>query len=157
MSHFSRNTLWCLTFPHSRQHTSHHKLLLCNSGQRSWHPPFKALLLKLIACRCTVLQTTFKFTSIKQFSPSRISGSISSSSPTSGPADVLIQALPPHRRARSAAWSYHFYPEEAWIDLTICLPCAVLLKEVQIQPHLTSLASKCRSCSRGFTIFFNVV
>ena len=73
------------------------------------------------------------------------SGTISSSSPTSGPAEVLIQASPPHRRARSAAWSYHFYPEEAWVDLTIQLPCAVLLKEVQIQPHLTQLASKSQS------------
>ena len=69
-------------------------------------------------------------------------GSISSTSPTAGPADVLIHASPPHRRARSAAWSYHFYPDEAWVDLTVSLPCAVLLKEVHIQPHLTSLASE---------------
>ncbi|XP_064603703.1 baculoviral IAP repeat-containing protein 6-like isoform X3 [Liolophura sinensis] len=68
-------------------------------------------------------------------------GTITSSSPTASPADVLIQASPPHRRARSAAWSYHFYPDEAWVDLTIQLPFAVLLKEVQIQPHLTSLAT----------------
>ncbi|XP_013417535.1 baculoviral IAP repeat-containing protein 6 [Lingula anatina] len=68
-------------------------------------------------------------------------GSISSSSPTASPAEVLVQASPPHRRARSAAWSYHYYPDEAWVDLTIQLPCAVLLKEVQIQPHLTSLAT----------------
>lgn len=69
-------------------------------------------------------------------------GSISSGSPTASPAEVLIQAAPPHRRARSAAWSYHFYPDEAWVDLTIQLPFAVLLKEVQIQPHSTSLTSK---------------
>ncbi|KAK6180714.1 hypothetical protein SNE40_008714 [Patella caerulea] len=62
-------------------------------------------------------------------------GQISSSSPTASPAEVLIQAAPPHRRARSAAWSYHFYPDEAWIDLTIQLPFAILLREVQIQPH----------------------
>ena len=68
--------------------------------------------------------------------------SITSSSPTAGPAEVLVQSSPPHRRARSAAWSYHFYPEEAWVDLTVTLPCAILLKEVHIQPHLTSLASK---------------
>ena len=69
-------------------------------------------------------------------------GTISSSSPSAGPADVLIQAAPPHRRARSAAWSYHFYPDEAWVDITITLPCAILLREVQIQPHLNALASK---------------
>ncbi|XP_064622207.1 baculoviral IAP repeat-containing protein 6-like isoform X2 [Lineus longissimus] len=68
-------------------------------------------------------------------------GCVSSSSPTAGPGDVLIQASPPHRRARSAAWSYHFYPDEAWIDLTIQLPCSILLKEVHIQPHLSSLAT----------------
>ena len=71
-----------------------------------------------------------------------ITGSISSSSPTASPAEVLIQAAAPHRRARSAAWSYHFYPDEAWVDLTIQLPFAVLLKEVQIQPHNASLTSK---------------
>ncbi|XP_067680641.1 baculoviral IAP repeat-containing protein 6-like isoform X2 [Haliotis asinina] len=68
-------------------------------------------------------------------------GTVSSSSPTASPADVLIQTSPPHRRARSAAWSYHFYPDEAWVDLTIQLPFAVLLREVQIQPHGSSLAT----------------
>lgn len=69
-------------------------------------------------------------------------GTITSSSPTAQPAEVLLQATPPHRRARSAAWSYIFLPEEAWCDLTIHLPAAVLLKEIHIQPHLASLASK---------------
>lgn len=55
---------------------------------------------------------------------------------------MLIQAAPPHRRARSAAWSYHFYPDEAWVDLTVQLPFAILLSEVQIQPHSASLTSK---------------
>lgn len=68
-------------------------------------------------------------------------GTITSSSPTAQPAEVLLQATPPHRRARSAAWSYIFLPEEAWCDLTIHLPAAVLLKELHIQPHLASLAS----------------
>lgn len=71
-----------------------------------------------------------------------LSGTISSSSPTATPAEVLIQASPPHRRARSAAWSYHFYPDETWVDLTIQLPFAILLKEVQISPHSTSLSSE---------------
>ncbi|XP_064411867.1 baculoviral IAP repeat-containing protein 6 isoform X3 [Latimeria chalumnae] len=68
-------------------------------------------------------------------------GTITSSSPTAQPAEVLLQATPPHRRARSAAWSYIFLPEEAWCDLTIYLPAAVLLKEIHIQPHLASLAT----------------
>lgn len=71
-----------------------------------------------------------------------LTGTITSSSPTAQPAEVLLQATPPHRRARSAAWSYIFLPEEAWCDLTIHLPAAVLLKELHIQPHLASLASK---------------
>ncbi|KAM6916345.1 dual E2 ubiquitin-conjugating enzyme/E3 ubiquitin-protein ligase BIRC6 isoform 2-T2 [Xenentodon cancila] len=68
-------------------------------------------------------------------------GTITSSSPTAQAAEVLLQATPPHRRARSAAWSYIFLPEEAWCDLTIHLPAAVLLKELHIQPHLASLAT----------------
>uniref|UniRef100_A0A3Q3KMW9 Dual E2 ubiquitin-conjugating enzyme/E3 ubiquitin-protein ligase BIRC6 n=1 Tax=Monopterus albus TaxID=43700 RepID=A0A3Q3KMW9_MONAL len=68
-------------------------------------------------------------------------GTITSSSPTAQPAEVLLQATPPPRRARSAAWSYIFLPEEAWCDLTIHLPAAVLLKELHIQPHLASLAT----------------
>ncbi|KAK3576772.1 hypothetical protein CHS0354_014586 [Potamilus streckersoni] len=68
-------------------------------------------------------------------------GTITSSSPTASPAEVLIAASPQHRRARSAAWSYHFYPDEAWVDLTISLPFAILLKEVQIQPHNASLST----------------
>ncbi|XP_041353670.1 baculoviral IAP repeat-containing protein 6-like isoform X2 [Gigantopelta aegis] len=76
--------------------------------------------------------------SLQNFAPL---GSISSSSPTASPADVLIQTSPPHRRARSAAWSYHFYPDEVWVDLTIHLPFAILLKEVQIQPHGSSIST----------------
>ncbi|XP_043914359.1 baculoviral IAP repeat-containing protein 6 isoform X2 [Protopterus annectens] len=68
-------------------------------------------------------------------------GTITSSSPTAQPAEVLLQATPPHRRARSAAWSYIFLPEEAWCDLTIHLPAGVLLKEIHIQPHLASLST----------------
>ncbi|CAH0383910.1 unnamed protein product [Bemisia tabaci] len=54
--------------------------------------------------------------------------------------DVLIHANPPHRRARTPAWSYNFYPDEVSIDLILTLPCAVLIHEVHLQPHLSSLA-----------------
>ncbi|XP_021713190.1 baculoviral IAP repeat-containing protein 6 isoform X2 [Aedes aegypti] len=67
---------------------------------------------------------------------------ISSENQTAQPADVLIQApIASHRRARNPAWSYLFYPNESHVDLTITLPTAVLLKEVQLQPHLSTLAS----------------
>ncbi|XP_075222220.1 BIR repeat containing ubiquitin-conjugating enzyme isoform X2 [Lycorma delicatula] len=75
-------------------------------------------------------------------------GVICSSNPTAPPADVLIQSAPPHRRARTPAWSYHFYPEESWVELTITLPCAVLLRAVHIQPHLTSLST----CPSGVSL-----
>lgn len=69
-------------------------------------------------------------------------GTISWLNPTTQSADVLIQNCTPHKRARTAAWLYHCYPDEAWVDLTITLPCAILLKKVELQPHLTSLASE---------------
>lgn len=62
--------------------------------------------------------------------------------PSAQPADVLLQPNPPHRRARSPSWSHHFYPAEQYIELTVTLPCPVLVKEIQLHPHLTSLASK---------------
>lgn len=69
-------------------------------------------------------------------------GTISWLNPTAQAADVLIQNATSHKRARTPAWSYHFYPDEAWVDLTIILPCAILLKKVELQPHHTALSSK---------------
>lgn len=69
-------------------------------------------------------------------------GSIRCHSGTAQPADVLIQStVAPHRRARTPQWCYHFYPDETHTDLTIKLPCAVLLREVQLQPHVSSLST----------------
>lgn len=55
-------------------------------------------------------------------------------------ADALLQ--PAHRRARTPAWTYHFYRDEAHAELLITLPAAALLREIHVQPHLTTLASK---------------
>ncbi|XP_053374356.1 baculoviral IAP repeat-containing protein 6-like [Mercenaria mercenaria] len=68
-------------------------------------------------------------------------GTIVSCSPTASPAEVLIVSTPQQRRARSAPWLYHFYPDEAWVDHKITLPFAILLKEVQIQPHSPALST----------------
>ncbi|KAF5297110.1 hypothetical protein FQA39_LY02690 [Lamprigera yunnana] len=69
-------------------------------------------------------------------------GTIKCQSSTAQPADVLIQgSAATHRRARTAQWSYHFYPEEVHTELTLQLPSAVLLREVHLQPHLSSLAT----------------
>ncbi|XP_044731226.1 baculoviral IAP repeat-containing protein 6 [Chrysoperla carnea] len=69
-------------------------------------------------------------------------GTITSTSPTAQTADILIQsAVAPHRRARTPQWSYHFYPDENHVELYITLPSAILLHEVQLQPHLNNLAT----------------
>lgn len=61
---------------------------------------------------------------------------------TKSPA-VLFQGLVgvTNRRARTPLWSYHFYPEEVHTELVLHLPSAILLKEVQLQPHAGSLAT----------------
>ncbi|KAI5705732.1 hypothetical protein M8J75_001299 [Diaphorina citri] len=68
-------------------------------------------------------------------------GTISTPNPASQTPDVLIQSTPPHRRARSPAWSYHFFADESSVELTITLPCAILLKEIQLQPHVSALCT----------------
>lgn len=80
------------------------------------------------------------------------SGTIVLDNPAAQPADVLLMSATPHRRARSAAWSYHFYAEEKSVDLKILLPCAVLLKEVHLQPHHMSLASEINNKLFGFNL-----
>ncbi|XP_032684948.1 baculoviral IAP repeat-containing protein 6 isoform X6 [Odontomachus brunneus] len=60
---------------------------------------------------------------------------------TAQPPDVLIQNTTPHKRARTPAWSYHYYPDEKWVDLTITLPCAILLRQVELQPHHSALST----------------
>lgn len=68
--------------------------------------------------------------------------SITSENDTAQSADILIMnPVASHRRPRTPAWSYMFYPNESHVDLTITLPTAILLKEVQLQPHATTLAS----------------
>ncbi|KAG5886808.1 hypothetical protein JTB14_031450 [Gonioctena quinquepunctata] len=68
---------------------------------------------------------------------------ISCESSTAQPAEVLIQGLTSvtHRRARTPLWSYHFYPEENHTELLLQLPSAILLREVQLQPHSGGLAT----------------
>ncbi|XP_025829165.1 baculoviral IAP repeat-containing protein 6 [Agrilus planipennis] len=69
-------------------------------------------------------------------------GTIKCQSGTAQSADVLIQGgAAAHRRARTPQWSYHFYPEEIHTELLIQLPSAILLREVHLQPHLSSLAT----------------
>lgn len=74
---------------------------------------------------------------------------------TAQPPDVLIQNATPHKRARTPAWSYHYYPDEKWVDLTITLPCAILLRQVELQPHHSALSSeftKTSSLKRAFVV-----
>ncbi|XP_067616443.1 baculoviral IAP repeat-containing protein 6 isoform X2 [Eurosta solidaginis] len=67
---------------------------------------------------------------------------ISAEHDTAHSADILIMnPVASHRRPRTPAWSYMFYPNESHVDLTITLPTAILLKEIQLQPHAPTLAS----------------
>ena len=79
-------------------------------------------------------------------------GTIMAPSPTASPPDPLIQMSAPHRRARTAAWSYHFYPDEPWVELVISLPFAILLKEIQIRPHSGALTSKLYPSFKSLTM-----
>uniref|UniRef100_F1KPF7 Baculoviral IAP repeat-containing protein 6 n=1 Tax=Ascaris suum TaxID=6253 RepID=F1KPF7_ASCSU len=65
--------------------------------------------------------------------------SIASSSSMAHQLSTLLAAAPPHRRARTANWSYHFYPSEEWLDLTLTLPYQIMLYEVHIRPHPPTL------------------
>lgn len=79
---------------------------------------------------------------------------MTSSNPTAQQADALLTVLNngggncgggggggAHRRTRSATWVHHFGRGETSIDLSIKLPHAILLHEVQLQPHLSTLYS----------------
>ncbi|XP_050551225.1 baculoviral IAP repeat-containing protein 6 isoform X3 [Spodoptera frugiperda] len=75
---------------------------------------------------------------------------VSCGNPTAQAADVLldggggmsVRGACAARRVRAAAWSYHFFSaDDASLALTLTMPYAVQLHEVQLQPHLTSLAT----------------
>ncbi|CAH1128208.1 unnamed protein product [Ceutorhynchus assimilis] len=68
---------------------------------------------------------------------------ITCQSVTSQPPDVLTQGVTgvTHRRARSPLWSYNYYQEETYTELLLQLPHAILLKEVQLQPHTLGLST----------------
>ncbi|KAK7067357.1 Baculoviral IAP repeat-containing protein 6 [Halocaridina rubra] len=66
---------------------------------------------------------------------------VTSSNPTARPANVLVDSNQLFQRTKSAPWSYHFYPDESWVDLVLTLPCAILLHEVHLLPHTVSLVS----------------
>ncbi|XP_037073509.1 LOW QUALITY PROTEIN: baculoviral IAP repeat-containing protein 6-like [Pollicipes pollicipes] len=67
---------------------------------------------------------------------------ITCSNPMALQPEVLVQPTAPHRRSRNPAWSHHFYaPEERTVELHVRLPCAVLLHQVHLQPHVNSLAT----------------
>ena len=57
---------------------------------------------------------------------------------TANPVDVLVQNTVPHRRMRSAVWSYQFQPDEYKISLYLTFPYVFLLKEIHILPHTVS-------------------
>ena len=109
-----------------------------NNGGSCASPGVIALVMQHLSNTPNLASTSGSSTGLVNFAPL---GTITWVNSTAQPADVLIQSTTPHRRARAAAWTHHFYPDEAWVDLTITLRCAILLKEVELQPHVTSLAT----------------
>ena len=109
-----------------------------NNGGSCSAPGVIALVMQHLSNTPNLASTSQNSSGLVNFAPL---GTITWVNSTAQPADVLIQSATPHRRARTAAWTYHFYPDEAWVDLTITLRCAILLKEVELQPHVTSLAT----------------
>lgn len=71
-------------------------------------------------------------------------GTVSWVKPMVEPADVLIQSAAPHRCAITAAWSYHFFPGESWVDLTPLL-CLVRFYSRKLNSNRTCLRSEVRS------------
>jgi baculoviral IAP repeat-containing protein 6 len=80
-------------------------------------------------------ESTEGFTNFASF------GSIICTNPSGNPVDVLLQNSAPHRRIRSAIWSYHFQPHEHKIGLFITFPYTFLLKEIHILPHTVSFGN----------------
>lgn len=80
-------------------------------------------------------ESTEGFTNFASF------GSIICTNPCGNPVDVLLQNTAPHRRIRSAIWSYHFQPNEHKIGLFITFPYTFLLKEIHILPHTVSIGN----------------
>ncbi len=68
-------------------------------------------------------------------------GAIACTSATGNPVDVLLHNAAPHRRIRSAIWSYHFAPHEHRVGLYVTFPYTFLLKEIHILPHTVSVAN----------------
>ncbi|XP_033217381.1 baculoviral IAP repeat-containing protein 6 isoform X2 [Belonocnema kinseyi] len=114
------------------------KSSISNNGGSCSSPGVIALVMQHLSNTPNLASTSQSGSGLVNFAPL---GTITWVNSTAQPADVLIQSATPHRRARTAAWTYHFYPDEAWVDLTITLRCAILLKEVELQPHVTSLAT----------------
>lgn len=82
------------------------------------------------------------FLELKSIYFSKLAGSIHCPSTPRHPPDALLKPMAQHRRARSAAWSYRFQPNQEWCELIVSLPTAILLHEVHIQPHSTGLSSR---------------
>lgn len=53
----------------------------------------------------------------------------------------LVAAGTTHRRSRNPNWTYHFPIYQQWLDLVLTLPYPIMLNEIVIKPHASSLAS----------------
>jgi len=67
-------------------------------------------------------------------------GSIHSSSAMANHLQQLVAAGTTHRRSRNPNWTYHFPIYQQWLDLVLTLPYPIMLNEIVIKPHASSLA-----------------
>lgn len=57
-------------------------------------------------------------------------------------AEALLSPSPPHRRSRTAQWSYRFSSDQTWVSLLLRFPLPVLVKVVQVTAHALNLQSE---------------
>ncbi|VDK44650.1 unnamed protein product, partial [Anisakis simplex] len=113
-----------------------------------WTAPESSTLVRQLASMATQISFAGEFPIAPRRPPGvKVEGlfnyapicSITSSSSMAHQLTTLLAAAPPHRRARTANWSYHFYSNEEWLDLTLALPYQIMLHEVDIRPHPPTL------------------
>uniref|UniRef100_A0A158R584 UBIQUITIN_CONJUGAT_2 domain-containing protein n=1 Tax=Syphacia muris TaxID=451379 RepID=A0A158R584_9BILA len=119
---------------------------ISNSVETSVTPLFAPVLRQLVSLSSQVASGENVVTMKKPYG-GKVNGlynyaslcSISSSSMMAHQLTSLLSTSAPHRRARTANWSYNFYADEEWLDITLTLPYQITLHEIHIRPHVPAL------------------
>ncbi len=104
-----------------------------------WNHLFKSSWFKSNNPGCLVLM--FLTLVIRWVKPVFLAAISCSSDPSAQMPDVLLQENPPHKRARSAAWTYHFSSDtsEQSCSLNITLPTLSIVHYVEIKLQMPSM------------------